>query len=95
VSDGVDIPITTPGGPEGAATLRALAQAMKDLGVETQGAGAKADIAKSAFSFNQVSEAVSRVREHITQFADAVSELSSEQAQLNADRKSTRLNSSH
>jgi len=95
VSDGVDIPITTPGGPEGAATLRALAQAMKDLGVETQGAGAKADIAKSAFSFNQVSEAVSRVREHITQFADAVSELSSEQAQLNANSTRLGLNFDH
>ena len=85
MSDGVEIPITTPGGAEGAAVLRALAKAMKDLGEETENAGKKGDVAKSAWKFNEISEAISRAHERITQFADAVSALSSEQAQLDAN----------
>lgn len=84
-TEGVQIPITTPGGPEGAAVLRALAQAMKDVGSETQGAAAKADAAKTAFDFNQIVEAAGRLHEGFTRFAASVADLASEQARLDAN----------
>jgi len=85
VSDGVDIPITTPGGAESAATLRALAAAMGALGAQTQDTGAKASAAFAAFNFNQVSQAVRTVATEINAFAGAVAALASEQAQLDAN----------
>lgn len=84
-TEGVQIPITTPGGPEGAAVLRALAQAMKDVGGETQNAAAKVDAAKTAFNFNQLVEAAGRLHEGFTRFAASVADLASEQARLDAN----------
>lgn len=92
MSDGVDIPITTPGGVEGAAVLRALAQAMKDLGVQTQEAGAKASATKSAFSFNEITQAVTTVHGAMTRLASSVSALATEQAQLDAGSARLGLN---
>lgn len=85
MTDGVDIQITTPGGPEGAAVLRALAQAMKGVGDETKTAGDKATAAKTAFDFNQIAEAVGRLRDGFVRFASAVADLASEQARLDAN----------
>lgn len=85
MSDGVDIPITTPGGAESAATLRSIAVAMLGLGTASQETGAKASAVKSAFDFNQVSQAVRTVATEIDAFANAVGALASEQAQLTAN----------
>ena len=46
MSDGVEIPISIPGGPEGAAVLRAIADAMKGVGDETTTAGVPKFLAK-------------------------------------------------
>jgi len=85
MTDGVDIPITTPGGPEGAAVLRALAEAMKAVGVETQGAGEKASVAKSAFNFNEIKAAATTLAATVQRLGAAIIELSSEQGRLDAN----------
>jgi hypothetical protein len=92
VSDGVDIPITTPGGAESAATLRSIAVAMQGLGTASQETGAKTSAAFAAFNFNQVSQAVRTVAIQIDAFADAVAALASEQAQLDANSSRLGLN---
>ena len=92
MSDGVDIPITTPGGAESAAVLRALAAAMQGLGAQTQEAGAKATAAKSAFDFNQIVQAARTSYDAVTQLATGVAQLASEQAQLDANSSRLGLN---
>jgi len=92
MSDGVDIPIATPGGPEGAAVLRALAAAMRDLGTQTQETGAKASAVKSAFDFNQVVQAATTAYDAVSRLASGVAMLASEQAQLDANSSRLGLN---
>jgi hypothetical protein len=92
VSDGVDIPITTPGGAESAATLRAISVAMQGLGTATQDAGAKASAVKSAFDFNQIVDAARTSYDAVTRLAAGVAALASEQAQLDANSSRLGLN---
>jgi len=92
MSDGVDIPITTPGGAESAATLRAISVAMQGLGTATQDAGAKASAVKSAFDFNQIVDAARTSYDAVTRLAAGVAALASEQAQLDANSSRLGLN---
>ena len=89
MSDGVEIPISIPGGPEGAAVLRAIADAMKGVGDETTTAGVKAEAVKSAFSFNEVRQAVTSLAHDVTALVRSMADLASEQSRLDAN--STRL----
>jgi hypothetical protein len=92
VTDGIDIPITTPGGAESAATLRAISVAMQGLGTATQDAGAKASAVKSAFDFNQIVDAARTSYDAVTRLAAGVAALASEQAQLDANSSRLGLN---
>ncbi|MGL5963273.1 MAG: hypothetical protein ACRCZ2_02560 [Fusobacteriaceae bacterium] len=92
MSDGVDIPITTPGGAESAATLRSIAVAMQGLGTASQDAGAKASAVKSAFDFNQIVDATRTAYDAVTRLASGVAALASEQAQLDANSSRLGLN---
>jgi hypothetical protein len=92
VSDGVDIPITTPGGAESAATLRSIAVAMQGLGTASQETGAKASAVKSAFDFNQIADATRTAYDAVTRLAAGVAALASEQAQLDANSSRLGLN---
>jgi hypothetical protein len=92
VTDGIDIPITTPGGAESAATLRAISVAMQGLGTATQDAGAKASAVKSAFDFNQIVDAARTSYDAVTRLAAGVAALASEQAQLDANSSRLSLN---
>ena len=92
MSDGVDIPITTPGGAESAATLRAIAVAMQGLGAATQDAGAKASSVFAALKFNQFADAAKTAHEVMTRLASSVSALATEQAQLDAGSARLGLN---
>ncbi len=92
MTDGIDIPITTPGGAESAATLRAISVAMQGLGTATQDAGAKASAVKSAFDFNQIVDAARTSYDAVTRLAAGVAALASEQAQLDANSSRLGLN---
>ena len=92
MSDGVDIPITTPGGAESAATLRSIAVAMQGLGAASQETGAKASAVKSAFDFNQIADATRTAYDAVTRLAAGVAALASEQAQLDANSSRLGLN---
>lgn len=91
MTDGVDIPITTPGGPEGAAVLRALADAMKSVGVETERTGQKASATRTAFSFNEIRQAAVNLYGDVTRLADGIAALATEQAQLDANSARLKL----
>jgi len=91
MTDGVDIPITTPGGPEGAAVLRALAEAMKGVGVETERTGQKAAATRTAFSFNEIRQAAVNLYGDVTRLADGIAALATEQAQLDANSARLKL----
>lgn len=78
MTTGVEIPITTPGGPQAAETLRSISSALT-------GVGAAASTTSKAFSFNEVRQAITSVHGDIKALASAVSELASEQSRLDAN----------
>lgn len=90
-TEGVQIPITTPGGSEAATVLRALAEAMKAVGIETTVAGEKASATRTAFSFNEIRAAAMNLYGDVVRLADGIAALATEQAQLDANSARLKL----
>lgn len=78
MTQGVEIPITTPGGAQAEATLRGISGALA-------GVGDAAKATSAAFSFNEIRTALANVYGDVTRFAAAIGDLAAEQSRLDAN----------
>lgn len=83
MAEGIVVPISTPGADKAAQDLNRVSDALGKIG---DGA------TKSAFSFNQIRQALTSAISDVNAFAESVTALASEQAQLNANSARLGLN---
>jgi hypothetical protein len=83
MSDGLDIPITTPGAPAAAEALEKVAVALERTGQKASEAGRSMDtLRRAADTFNEVHAAVSTLASGVERMTTRIAELATEESNL-------------